>query len=52
MIEIIYLRWINREAVEVTATDNNSELNLGIYGRRELESLAEHFRNLAEELEA
>ena len=48
MIEIINARWISKETVEVTATDGNSVLNLGIYSRHELGLLAEHFRDLAD----
>ena len=51
MIEIIQLYWINPETVEVTATDDNSVLKLGIYRRHELGWLAENFRDLAEELD-
>ena len=52
MTEFIDLRWLNKETVEVTATDGTSELYLGIYARHELGWLAQHFRDLAEELEA
>jgi hypothetical protein len=51
MTEIIKLHWINNETVEVTATDGNSVLNLGIYGRHELGWLADHFGDLAYELD-
>ena len=51
MIEIIELNWLSKETVEVMAVDGGSELNLGIYSRHELGWIAEHFRDLAEELE-
>ena len=50
MIETIRLRWRNK-LVEVTAIDGNSVLDLGIYSKHELKLLAEHFRDLAEELD-
>ena len=51
MTEIITLHWITKELVEVTATDGSSKLNFGVYTKHELELLAEHFRDLAEEIE-
>ena len=52
MIEIIDLHWVNKETVELTATDGTSKLNFGLYSRHELGWLAEYFRDLAHELEA
>ena len=51
MTEIITQYWINKETVELTATDGRSVLNLGFYSRHELCLLAEHFRDLAEDLD-
>lgn len=51
MTDIIKLHWIDTETVEVTATDGNNVLNLGVYGKHELWWLADHFRGLAENLD-